>query len=306
MAIWVGWEFLAGLNRSHEETIASNSAGGYLPRSALPGGMQLTDTAWATRPYGEVVDLAERDGSVLVVPVGSLEQHGHHLPVATDTLLADAVAHEAASRAEAPLLVTPPVWTGLSPHHMPFGGTVSLQRADLETLLEGVADAALENDFDALLFLNGHGGNAALVEAVRASVGADHPGVEVSSLTYFALAEGFADEIRDSGVGGAGHGGEFETALMLHLYPDLVDQERAAGTTMDEHYDLARQDLFVGGPLAVYREFTEYSDSGAIGDPDLATGEKGAELFTRLADELAALFEEIHGHNRDTESGEAG
>ena len=270
-----------------------------MPRSTLPTGMQLTDAAWATRPYGEVVDLAKQDGSVLVVPVGSLEQHGHHLPTATDTLLADAVAHEGASRTDAPVLVTPPVWTGLSPHHMPFGGTVSLERADLAVHLEAIADAALENDFDALLFLNGHGGNAALVESVRASVGADHPDVEVSSLTYFALAEGFADEIRDSGVGGAGHGGEFETSLMLHLHPELVDMERAAGTTMDEHYDLARQDLFVSGPLAVYREFTEYSESGAIGDPDLATAGKGADLFDRLADELAGLYGEVHEHNNE-------
>ena len=260
--------------------------------------MQLTDAAWAARPYGEVVDLAQLEGSVLVVPVGSLEQHGHHLPTATDTLLADAVAHEGADRTDAPVLVTPPVWTGLSPHHMPFGGTVSLDREDLAAHLEAIADAALDNDFDALLLLNGHGGNAALVESVRASVGADHPDVEVSSLTYFALAEGFADEIRDSEVGGAGHGGEFETSLMLHLHPDLVDEERAAGTTMDEHYDLARQDLFVGGPLAVYREFTEYSESGAIGDPELGTAEKGAELFDRLADELTALYGAVHEHNR--------
>ncbi len=258
--------------------------------------MRLTDTAWATRPYGEIVDLAARDGSLLVVPVGSLEQHGYHLPTATDTLLADAVAHGAAGAAGAPVLVTPPVWTGLSPHHLPLGGTVSLEREPLAALLEEVADTALENGFDALLFLNGHGGNAALVDTVAVSVGAEHPDAEVSALTYFTLAADVADEIRDSEVGGTGHGGEFETSLVLHLYPDLVDMDRAEGTMMDEPYDRVRQDLFVGGSVSVYRPFTDYSESGVIGDPTLATAEKGERLFEHLCAELAVLYEAIHEH----------
>lgn len=260
--------------------------------------MRLTETAWATQPYGDVVDLAERDGSLLVVPVGSLEQHGHHLPVATDTLLVDGVAHGAADATDAPVLVSPPVWTGLSPHHLPFGGTVSLERADLEALLEGIADTALGNGFDALLLLNGHGGNAALIDAVVVSIGADHPDVEVTGLTYFALAAEIADDVRDSAVGGTGHGGEFETSLMLHLHPELVDLDRAEGTMMAARYDRARSDLFHGGPLTVYRPFTAYTDSGAIGDPTLATPEKGERLFEHLRAEHAALFEEIHAAAR--------
>ncbi len=264
--------------------------------------MRHTDAAWATRPAGEVRDRAARDGSLLVVPVGSLEQHGHHLPVATDTLLVDAVAHGAATAAaDVPILVTPPVWTGLSAHHLSFGGTVSLSRETLADLLEGVADTALENGFDALLFLNGHGGNAALVEAVRASVGAEHPDVEVSSLTYYALAADVVDAVRDSEVGGMGHGGEFETSLLLHLRPDLVDEDRAEGTTMEDAYDHVRQDMFVGGPLAVYRSFDEYTESGVVGDPELATAEKGRELYDHVCAELAALYETVHEHNRDAD-----
>jgi creatinine amidohydrolase len=263
--------------------------------------MRLSDAAWATRPYGEVVGIAAQDGSLLVVPVGSLEQHGHHLPTATDTLLADAVAHAAATAAAAPVLVTPPVWSGFSPHHVPFGGTVSLAREDLAGLLESIAAAALAEDFDALCFVNGHSGNGALVDSVSASVGATHPDVEVSSLTYFALAADIVDEVRDSPVGGMGHGGEFETSLMLHLHPDLVEMDRAEGTVMEEPYDLALHDLFASGPLSVYRTFDEYADSGAIGDPTVATVEKGEQLFDHLRTALAGLFEEIHEHTRGDE-----
>jgi creatinine amidohydrolase len=263
----------------------------------------IDDQSWAAQTYRDVVDTASEEGSILIVPVGSLEQHGYHLPVGTDTLLATAMAHEAAERVSdsVPVLVSPPVWTGFSPHHMPFGGTVTVERDELVSTLEGIADSALENGFDGLLLLNGHGGNSSLVDTASGSIGKDHPEAEVLSLTYFLLAAPFGDEIRDSEVGGMGHGGEFETSLMLHLYPDLVDEDQAEGTNVDEPYDTAPQDLLVGGPLSVYRPFTEYSESGVLGDPEAGTAEKGAELFSRLGDELESLLREIHDHNRDEE-----
>ena len=97
----------------------------------------------AGRTYSEIADIAKRDGSILMVPVGSIEQHGHHMPVGTDTLLVDAVANLGAELVsdDVPLLVSPPVWTGYSPHHMGFGGTVTLDHDDLLTILEGIAES---------------------------------------------------------------------------------------------------------------------------------------------------------------------
>jgi creatinine amidohydrolase len=256
----------------------------------------VTSQSWAGKPYDAIVRTAERDGSVAVVPVGSVEQHGHHMPVATDTILADAVATLGAQRvADAvPVLVTPPVWTGNSPHHMPFGGTVSVGVHGLLDLLERIADSVLDNGFDALVFLNGHGGNAATVNDAVSTVGDAHPGAEVSALTYFELAADFIHEVRESDTGGMTHAGEFETSLMLHLEPDLVDTDALEATPLDEPYDRAGQDLFEGGPLSVYRTFDEYSASGAIGDPHLATAEKGARIYDTLGDELADLLSTIH------------
>jgi len=194
--------------------------------------------------------------------------------------------------------VVPPIWTGLSEHHMPFGGTVTLDRETLAAVLEEVADTALASGFDAVLLLNGHGGNAALVDAVSAAVGADHPDVEVASLTYFALAGDVAAEVRDSDPGGMAHGGEFETSLMLHLHPDLVDVDHAEGTMMEDPYAEVHQDLFDPGPLSVYRPFTAYSESGAVGAPMLADADKGRRLYDHLCATLATLFEEFHEQTR--------
>ena len=256
--------------------------------------------AWAGRTAPEVREIAGRDGSVLVVPVGSIEQHGNHLPVATDTILVDAVANLGAERVhgDVPLLVTPPVWSGYSPHHMPFGGTITLEYDDLLDTLEDIADAALDNGFDALLLVNGHGGNASLISSAVSTIGVDHPEVDVLGVTYFQLAEAFIDGIRESEVGGMSHGGEFETSLMLHLRPDLVREDRLEGTYHEESYDRSLDDMFQGGPLGVYRSFDEYSETGAIGDPHLASAEKGERIYDLLGDEVEAILRQIHDETK--------
>lgn len=257
------------------------------------------DHEWAGKPYAAVREVADCDGSVLVVPVGSIEQHGHHLPVATDTILVDAVVHGGAERtgSDVPVLVTPPVWSGFSPHHLPFGGTLSLDLEDLRAVLEDVAATGLENGFDAVCFVNGHGGNAALIDAVVSTVGTSTD-AEVLGTTYFTLATDEIESLRDSDTGGMAHGGEYETSLMLHLRPDLVaDAAKREGTLWDEHYQWGGSDLLEGGPVAVYRSFDEYSESGAIGAPELASAGKGERIYEIVTNELAAVLVAIHEHN---------
>lgn len=260
----------------------------------------LTAASWAGKPYREITAIGEADGSIAIVPVGSLEQHGHHMPVATDTILVDAVAQLGAERVgdEVPILVTPPVWTGNSPHHMPFGGTISIGVHGLLDILERIAAAILDNGFDALLLLNGHGGNSATIDDAASIIGDSHPVAQVLGVTYFRLAERFIHDVRESETGGMAHAGEFETSLMLHLQPDLVNEDAMDGTSMDESYEHAGSDLFEDGPVSVYRTFTEYSASGAVGDPQLATAEKGERIYERLGDEMAELLSEIHEQNR--------
>jgi creatinine amidohydrolase len=250
----------------------------------------------ATKTRTEIDDTASAAGSVLVVPVGSVEQHGHHLPVATDTMLADAVATGAAEQVadDHPTPVALPVWTGHSPHHLSLGGTLTIGADRLVELLEEIADSAAALGFDAVLFVNGHGGNAPVVDIAVSAAGEAHPELEITGVTYFELAEPFADEIRDSEPGGMVHGGEFETSLVPHLEPELVREEAIEGTYLEEPYDRGGQDLLEGGPVTSYTPFEEYSESGAIGDPDLASAEKGEALSDRLVDELADVLGTVH------------
>lgn len=252
--------------------------------------------SWEDRPAGEIARIGSEPGSIAIVPVGSTEQHGEHLPVFTDTLLADAMARLGAARVAetVPVLVTPPIWTGFSPHHMPFGGTITVRSDTLMSVLTDVADSVLDNGFDALMLLNGHGGNSALVTTATSTIGEAHPDARLLSMTYFTLAKPFIDDIRDSDLGGMSHGGEFETALMLHLHPDLVDMDQASAEYLDEPLSHSIDDMMAGGPLSVYRRFDEYSETGAIGAPELATAEKGAAIYERLGDEVETILTELH------------
>lgn len=254
---------------------------------------------WAGLSAAKIREIGTSDGSIVVIPVGSVEQHGPHLPVGTDTILATAMVHAGVERVadDLPVVVTPPVWCGFSPHHLSFGGTLSLDFENLRALLEDIAHSAIENEFDAVLFVNGHGGNTPLINAVVSTVGTKTD-TEVLGLTYFQLSVDEIESLRNSTIGGMAHGGEFETSLMLSLRPDLVaDPEDFNAELWDEHYEWGGKDLLKGGSLSVYRPFKEYSDSGAIGAPEHASAEKGERLRAIISEELANVLIAIQEHN---------
>ena len=254
---------------------------------------------WAGKTAPKVRETAERDGSVLVVPVASLEQHGPHMPTVTDTLLCTAVTQtgaEAAAEGGVPVLITPPVWTGQSRHHLAFGGTASLDVRTLLSVLEHVADTTLENGFDALVFVNGHGGNVSLLGAAVQEI-AEVQDAEVLGLTYFDLAPEVVEAVRESDVGGISHAGEMETAMMLHLRPDLVREDLIEATPNRKPYEGEPEDLMDSGYLSAGRPFSAYTESGALGRPELATAENGAAFFETFRDGFADLLREVHGEH---------
>lgn len=260
--------------------------------------VSLSDVSWAAKPYPEIRETATEDGSVLIVPVGSIEQHGYHLPTVTDTALADEMACFAAKRVadRVPVLVTPAVWSGHSPMHLDsFGGTLSLTLKRMLGTLGDVGRTALENGFDGLVLLNGHGANGPAIDGTVSTLGSAHPAAEVVGLTYYHLAAEIADDIRNSTTGGMSHGGELETSLMLYLYPDPVNVERIEEWEhRDMSYRHAAPDMTESGKINVYRSSDQYSPSGVEGDPTAASAETGERLYEHIGDELEALLLDMH------------
>lgn len=249
----------------------------------------------------ELMDRVE-DGAVAVLPTGSLEQHGAHLPVGTDSLLAEAVVREAVDLAVAdgvPAVAFPAIWTGFSPHHVPLGGTVSLSKETLVALLDDVCSSMLAMGFSKVLVVNGHGGNRPVTSLVAGDLGTRQHEADVAELNYSALAAERFEELRSGEAGSAYHAGEFETALMLYLHGELVDVDAAR----DDHNEPATQyspsDMFSGGPLGMRRTYDFLTDDGVRGDPTLATAAEGESLFEAATEALADVIGRFRSLERE-------
>jgi creatinine amidohydrolase len=257
----------------------------------------LLEGTWLTKSYAEAVETAEQDGSILLVPVGSLEQHGQHLPTGTDTILATAAVQAGIDNVDdaVPVLLAPPLWAGYSPHHRPFGGTITVEHDTFINTITEIVDAAAGNGFDAVVFVNGHGGNKPLLSTAITVAGQEHPEIDVSTFLYLDLLGPETKELKASDVPGV-HGGELETALLLAVRPNLVDEDLVSTTPQREPYERTGTDLLDGGPVSVYRSFDEYTETGTLGEPGAACVETGERALEVVGSEIATILESIHDH----------
>ena len=225
------------------------------------------------------------EGAIVVVPVAAIEQHGPHLPVITDSLLCSTVARRGAERAVAatasPVLVTPTVWSGMSEHHMPFGGTLSLDFPAFSALIGGVCRSLQRHGCGRILLLNGHGGNEAALRVIVEQLSPAFEGV-VACVNYWHLAALEFAEILERQPG-VQHACEAETSMVLALRPELVDPSCFAEARFAEGKS-------PGGAAYRWRSFAARTASGVIGDPTAASAEKGERLLEAAAAALADLL----------------
>lgn len=236
----------------------------------------------------------DRDRTILILPLGSVEQHGAHMPLGTDTMLAQAIAHTAAERLAGRIAVLPPPWYGFSAHHMRFAGSISLKSETLMALSEDIVASLVHHGFRRILLVNGHGGNAGVVDVLAANLGKKHYGrARIAGLTYFQLARAAIARLRQSQTGGMGHACEFETAMLMHLFPELVAIKDAQVTYPDPGSSYLDTDLLGSSPIRTYLDFADLSPSGTLGDPSLATPEAGERYFAAVVDELTGFLEDF-------------
>lgn len=248
---------------------------------------------WQDMTKDQLAAAAERD-AVVVVNVGATEQHGPHLPVGTDSMCAQEIARSAASLATAAgteVVIAPPVWWGYSRDHDGFAGTLSLRHRTLSALLVDIGSSVLANGFSRLLYLNGHGSNDRLLYYVLRDVqdSSKRP-CAVAAVTYWKLATDVLTAQRESASGGMAHACELETSLMLHNHPELVQMDLARDERAAEYSPYRRQELLSSGPVMAPDRFRDLTRSGVVGDPTLATAEKGAAWTASIAARAADLI----------------
>lgn len=211
-----------------------------------------------------------RAGAVGLLPVGALEQHGDHLPLGTDALVAETVCVQGAERARRDALVAPALWSGYSPHHVPFGATVTLS---VETFLALVREvvASLRPWLAPILVVNGHGGNRGALLALALEL-------DVETVSYWELAGDHLPEYFAADGGSIGHAGQAETSLILQLAPELVGRPSSAF-----------EPVLPGDPLLAPR----LGESGVLGDPSAASAEGGRRFLDDVVGALARRIDAL-------------
>jgi creatinine amidohydrolase len=229
--------------------------------------------------------------SVAVLPTASIEQHGPHMPVITDTLLCGTVAQRAAEQASASILVAPVLCYGNSHHHRPFAGVLSLTSGTFMTAVTEVLEGLMLSGFRKLVVLNGHGGNT----NSNAVVGLDfvnrldHPAT-VATGAYWDIARA---AIVEQGLMPSeripGHAGRFETALVMAIRPDLVNQE---GMAQVRDLTAERSGLFdpmAGATVQTHGRWAE--GTGYTDNPAAATAEEGEAILKVIVERVAAFYD---------------
>jgi len=218
----------------------------------------------------------------VILPLGSLESHGPHLPFGTDALTAYLIALDIAARVPK-TAVLPPVNYGVSEHYKEFPFTVSLQFETAIALIRDILESVYREGIRKVFIMNGHDGNIAPIEVAARSAKVAHPDFKIVSLDAWwkmvgdLVPPGFFEVWN-----GLGHGGEGETSICLALFPELCDPDKAAGVvpTLPPHIDIKWR-------------FSELTNTGASGDPTKGTRDKGLKMRQILVDTVVQLLTDL-------------
>ena len=243
--------------------------------------------------WTEVAALPDKANTVIVLPTGSIEQHGPHLPCSVDTVICSGVVGHALARlpADIPAFALPPITYGKSEEHLHFPGTVTLDGPTLLETVTQVGESVYRSGFRKLLIVNGHGGQPQVMEMAARELRLRHGDYVVvpHSTWRVALVAGRYLSEREKRL--AMHAGHAETAIMLALAPETVHMERAVTNYPP---DFPCPTLSSDGRPAAAWSARDFGESGVIGDPLPATAEQGHAILDSLAESWARGITELH------------
>jgi creatinine amidohydrolase len=227
-----------------------------------------------------------RDAVVVLAPIAACEQHSLHLATLTDTVLVTGVADGVEARLPQQILQLPTLWLGASAHHLRFGATLS---AEVDTHIQLLCDLViplLDDGYQRLLILNGHGGNIDTMQVALRRLQPRYRNRILSAASYWDLAARELAELAEGPRKKMGHACEFETSMMLALRPDLVRRDQIRD-------DPPREEPSLRG-LYLAEDMHQRTDHGAAGYPALASADKGRVFLgaavDRTAEVVAALL----------------
>ena len=237
--------------------------------------MKLAEMTWP-----EVAALS-RD-VVVVIPTGSLEQHGAHLPLFTDTMLVTSVCESTEDEIADKMLLTPTLWLGASAHHIEFAGSLSNSYEGYSKSLQQTVLSLAKHGFWKFYVVNGHGGNTSLNDIALRELKLEMPKLLLGTVGYFDFVEDLCAELMEGPVKHIQHACEAETSLMMHVAPHLV------------RTDLRRDDGLTGSVPGIIHPFNERTEAGSLGFATLGTAVKGKQLFDEAVIGLTKAVSTLH------------
>jgi len=242
----------------------------------------LTASAYAASPFEKVI-----------LPLGSLESHGGHLPFGTDAMTAHLVALDIAARLPK-TAVLPPLNYGVSEHYKDFPFTVSVRFETETAILADIFESVYREGIRKVFIMNGHDGNIAPIEVAGRSAKVAHPDFKIVSLDAWWMMVGQLLPPDFFEVwNGLGHGGEGETSICLELFPELCDMSKAVGVVphLPKYVD-------------VKWKFNELTNTGVTGDPTKGTPEKGRKMREAMVEAVVKIITDLDATDWDYRSTE--
>jgi creatinine amidohydrolase len=232
--------------------------------------------------WEEIANLPDKQNIVILQPMGAIEQHGHHLPLVVDAEICMGVLARALTGlpAEIPAFCLPPLYYGKSNEHIHFPGTITLSTSTLIAVLHDICSSIYRAGFRKLALVNAHGGQPQILEIVARDFHQQHLDFSIFPLFIWRVPNIAKQLLSEKEMELGIHAGDAETSVMLSLLPEQVKMDRAIA---EYPQGLPKSSLSMEGDLPFAWLTSDLSKSGVLGDPTLATKEKGDRLLESLA-----------------------
>ena len=230
----------------------------------------------------------------VLLNIAAIEQHGAHLPVATDRLIGEHFSGLLNKEMEDKVLILPIVAVGCSDHHMDFSGTLSLSHNTFAAVVKEMIQSVLHHGFYNILLLNSHGGNQGIMQVIIEQLGFANPNAHILGASWWNVAKEELLKITETGPGGTGHACEFETSLMKVIAPQLVHDSLIKQGANVWAFPSVDGDLLTGPKVSFYRTMKELTPNGVYGDPTKSSAAKGLQIGTSVTKALKGLVLEMY------------
>ncbi len=243
---------------------------------------------WKDHTWFEISEKINKIKAV-ILPVGSCEQHSLHLPLGMDSYSSYILSREIASKLSGDVLVLPPIWYGISPHHMHFKGTITLESSTLLSMVRDIARSLDKHGVRKLIIINGHGGNIPTLNLALREI-KEKTKLKAILINPWELINDVIKDVLESEIWG--HACEFETSVALVIIPDKVRKDKITKPNIKTP---KMKYAALWSPIRVTTAWNtdEFTDTGSIGDPTKASVEKGEKLWQAMLERTLSVVKEF-------------